>query len=160
MVLDQDRLNRVHFHGNPQNFPISTLILNPISAKAKSLIQVRQSSQQEWKVYVPLKIMNHLLTLILKIQSFFTLLFGVLLIGTLLLALFVMQLSFKMRSQEWFTFQVLGLSSVSIFKLKWMEGILILFGVIGVLSISLMGLNYWGVNELQTILHLFMEDSF
>ena len=159
LVLDQDRLSRVHFHGDPQNFPISALILNPHSTKAKSLIQVRQSTKQEWKVYIPLTVMNHLLNLILKIQSFFSLLFGVLLVGTLLLAFFVMQLSFKMRSQEWLTFQVIGLSSLSIFKLKWMEGLLIIIGVIAILNVSLLGLTQWGTDELQHLLHFFMKNS-
>jgi putative ABC transport system permease protein len=114
--VTRENLASFHFHGKPEDFPVTAAIIFPKDEKASTLLRGRYLSPQERVQLVsPVEVMNGLLATIFTLQSY--LIAAVLVIGlaTLATAILVFMLSLRLRRREIATMMKIGGSRGRVF---------------------------------------------
>lgn len=147
-----------HFHGDPQSFPASAALVLPVDQRGRTLLLGQFSNPEDRETAAPTmlaepeKIMDQLLSTILRIRS--TMIAAAVLMGltSIALAATVMWLNFKLRHREFQTLSRIGASRLQVAFLAGGEvSIVLLLGV----SLALLGIQ-WTERWLATALWWFV----
>ena len=124
-VMDQGgrtaQKERVHFHGDPTQFPMSALLFFPDSARAQSLLRGKLSRNPLIQVQISTDVMDELLSFIVRFGALIEGIGVILLIAAIFLFLLILWLSAELRRDEWLNLRRLGVRKVQIFMLAGYE---------------------------------------
>lgn len=120
-------LNSFHFHGSPDTFPITSIIVIPKDARASALMLGKYLSDDERvQVVNPRHIMDDLLETILTVRAYFVTAIMVVGLSTLALAVLVFLLSLRLRQREIATMHKIGGSRRRVFCILSAEIVVVL----------------------------------
>lgn len=115
-----------HFHGDPEEFPISSVLVAPHDAKAQAILLGRyQNGQQPVQLVRPLDEMDALLATLFEAERFALVLVSALGLLVLLIAALVFALSFRLRREEFATLEDIGIGRGTLALVKGLEMLLV-----------------------------------
>lgn len=120
--VTEENLNSFHFHGQPDNFPLTAIIAIPKSEKSETLLIGQYlGSDQTLQIIRPVEVVNELMLVIGQVRQLFDLASIVLALATLLLVVLVLLLSVRLRQREMSTMYLLGCSRSKIAQILLTE---------------------------------------
>jgi putative ABC transport system permease protein len=129
LEITPENIDSFHFHGEPETFPVTSIIAVTDSARSSTLLQGRYASARKTaQCLAPPTVVNELLTIVFRVEQllwFSSLISGIV---TLLLLGLVTTLSVRLRAEEMRTMFQLGCSRGTIAKLLTAE-LLVLLGI-------------------------------
>ncbi len=141
--ITPENIDSFHFHGDPDEFPVTTAIAIPNDEKASTLIQGRYLDAGELvQIVRPALVMNDLLETILTVRRYILIAVALVGIATLASMVLVFMLSLQLRRRELETMIKIGGSKARIVSLVAAEilGVLVAGAVLaGFLSL----LTFW-----------------
>ncbi len=140
--ITPENVSSFHFHGNPVDFPVSSVIVVPVDEKSGTLLQGRYLGDEERvQIVQPAAVMAELLQTILTVRRYILIAVALVAIATLASMTLVFMLSLQLRRREMETIIKIGGSRLRIVSLIVAE----------VLSVILAGTVLAGVLSLATI---------
>lgn len=142
--ITPENIESFHFHGDTNEFPVTSIIAISESEKAETILEGKYSGEPSLQFTKPLADVQDLMSLVFRVKRFFdanAVLIGV---STGLLMVLVLMLSLRLRAREMQTMFQLGCSRGRIFQLQFAE-VVIIFSV----AAALVGLAVWGLAGLS-----------
>jgi putative ABC transport system permease protein len=133
--ITPDNAASFHFHGDPNQFPITAVIAVPHDEKSKAMLMGRFLAEDDSsQAVLPIEVMDDLLTTVIRIRRFMVA--GALLLGlaTMLTVILVLMLSLQLRRAEIATMAKLGCSRFRIASVLACEVFVVLALSIGLAS--------------------------
>ncbi len=135
--ITPENMESFHFHGNQNDFPITSLILLPQSDMERVILKTRYNVDGgTYQVLNPLETTEDLLGIVFRIKKLFDLHFIIVATSTASLMLLVVLLSLRLRARERETLHKLGCTQSTVFWLFTTE-LLLLLGVSIIFSVIL-----------------------
>ena len=130
-ITDENR-DSFHFHGDPDEFPLTAALVVPVSEKARVLLLGRYADT-EGKVQCiqPPQVIAELLEMVFRIEQLVWICSLAAALVTLLLLGLVLSLSLRLRENEMQTMFRLGCSRLTIIQLQVAEVLLLLLAATG-----------------------------
>jgi putative ABC transport system permease protein len=136
-----------HFHGNIEDYPISSILFIPQNHKSATLLRGRfESGELSEQIIIPSVVVDNLLQNIFRIKQVFSTVFILVGIATLFILGLIVMLSLRLRKDEINTMFVIGSSKNKIIKIVGAE-----------LLVSIV-LSLLFASVLYSITGLFVED--
>ena len=153
--ITEDNLESFHFHGNFDDYPLSSILIIPDSEKSGTLLRGQYLLEDERLVQIvdPIKTVEEILQNIFKIKKVIDRVIIFVAISTLLALILVFSLSMKLRAGEMSTYFKMGSSKNLILRLFLAEITLILTGSL-ILNIILYYITLFIANSNSSILIL------
>ena len=107
--ITDENIDSFHFHGDPADFPLTGVLLDPVDDKATALLAGRYvQADAPWQILRPRDVVEEILSLVLRVKRFFDLqTFLVTVALTLLLGVIIL-LSVRLREGEMQTIFKIG----------------------------------------------------
>ena len=141
--ITKDNIDSFHFHGEPNTFPLTAIIVVPADEKSRVRILGRYaSSEMSAQCLKPPEVVEELLTLVFRVEQLVWLCSLAAGLVTLLLLILVLTLSMRLRAEEMQTMFQLGCSRSTIALLQGSEILLSLL-LAGTLASAATGLTVW-----------------
>lgn len=107
--ITADNVASFHFHGNPNDFPITSVIAVPNDEKSGTLLQGRYLGEDELvQIVNPATVMDDLLETVLTVRRFISIAIGIVGIATVATMVLVFVLSLQIRRREMETIRKIG----------------------------------------------------
>jgi putative ABC transport system permease protein len=107
--ITADNVESFHFHGDPDDFPVSSLIAVPRDRKSGTLLQGRYLSDEEQvQIVRPAEIMDDLLRTVLTVRRYILIAVALVAVATLASMTLVFMLSVQLRRREMETIMKIG----------------------------------------------------
>ena len=120
-----------HFHGDPETFPITAVLVWPRNARARTLLKARYGVSKTAQILVPSVVIEELMGFLFQLKRFFDANVILVTIATGLFLALIVLLSLRIRERERQTLFHIGCSRFTTFRLQVTElCMLILAGVI------------------------------
>lgn len=126
--ITEDNVGRFHFHGDEAAFPLTSVIVLPEDAKARTLLTTRYNNSRTYQMLVPGRVMDELMGLVLRLKRLLDA--NLALVGLamgLMLGLVVM-LSLRLRAAERATLTRMGCGRWLIVQMQVLELAAVLVG--------------------------------
>jgi putative ABC transport system permease protein len=121
-------LESFHFHGDIDDYPISSILYIPNDQKSSTLLRGRfEAKELPNQIIVPSKVVENLLQSIFRIKEIFNTIFILVGFATLLILGLIVILSLRLRKDEIFTMFTIGSSRAKITEILGFELLLIIF---------------------------------
>jgi putative ABC transport system permease protein len=152
--ITQSNMNRFHFHGNLEGYPITAVIALPYDEKSGTILRGRYLSKKETRQIIrPTDVIDGLLQNIFRIKNVLDAVISVVVLATILAIILVFALSIRLRQREIQTIFKLGCSRLTIVRLVAAE-ILIIVTASGVLCTGMVFLVNLFANDLVRMLFI------
>lgn len=137
--INKTNMDDFHFHGNQEEYPISSILFVPNDIKSGTLLRGRfeEGTFQE-QIIVPSKVVENLLQTIFRIKKIFNMVFVLVGMVTLTIVALIVVLTLRLRKDELFTMFTIGSSKFKTAEIVFCELLVILF-----LSVSISFFFYW-----------------
>jgi putative ABC transport system permease protein len=126
--ITPDNIDSFHFHGDMDTFPVSAVLALPKDEKSATLLQGKYLGEDErMQIVLPTAVMAELLSTILTVQKYIVA--GIIVVGlsTLMTAVLVFLLSWRLRKREIETMHRIGGARMHIAGLIGAEILVVLF---------------------------------
>ncbi len=141
--ITPENIASFHFHMEPDELPLSSILVRPDSQKGEALIKGEFISRNDsCQVIAPDEVINELIGSIFQIKKFLDIILFMVMFSTLLLITLIMLLTMKLRAEEMKTMFRLGCSRGTVFRLLLAEVVLI-FGAALLLSGVIAGVTLY-----------------
>jgi putative ABC transport system permease protein len=140
-----------HFHGGMDDFPVTSIIVLPDSAKSATVLKGRYSISPTEQMLVPLRVIEELMGIVFQVKRFFDANFALICLATLLFMGLVVMLSLRIRKREMETMFRIGCSRLTVFRLQVEELCIVLLISLALASI-LSGLLHWYAPQLVSVM--------
>lgn len=129
--ITDKNIDSFHFHGSPDQYPLTALIALPHDRKSSTILEGRYLAPKlQTQIIDPEEVVNELMRVVFRVKRFFDLGALVLLCVTLVLIVLVMMLALRLRQREMETMFKLGCGQFTIFGLQAAElAIVIVIGL-------------------------------
>jgi putative ABC transport system permease protein len=134
-----------HFHGDPDEFPLSAALALPHDAKTQALLLGRFQNQDKTatlQLVQPVEQMDALLGTLFQAERLALVAFAALGVVVVLIAALVFALSFKLRRREFATLEDVGISRATLTLVKGFEILMV-----GSAAILVVALAWWLVRD-------------
>lgn len=126
--ITPDNVDSFHFHGDPDTFPLTAVILVPDDTKSSALIQGKYLGESESvQVVRPLAVMEELLETVLTVQGYVVTAVALVSVSTLATAILVFLLSLRLRRSEVVTLHKIGASQKRVLGILASEIVVVVF---------------------------------
>ena len=143
--ITPDNIDSFHFHGQPQTFPLTAVIVVPDNQKSETLLRGRYEAQSNNRSLVkPQLVIEELLIEIFKIRDLLNVIFALVIAATLIAIILIFNLSLRLRQREIETSFMLGCSKNAIARLITAE-----ISIILVISLLLTGVITVGFSHFK-----------
>lgn len=142
--ITPQNIESFHFHGDTDDFPITSIIAITGSEKSETILEGKYSDDPALQFTKPADDVRELMSLVFRVKRFFdanAILIG---ISTAMLLMLVLMLSLRLRAREMQTMFKLGCGRGKILQLQLAE-ILIIVVVAG----ALLALTIWGLTTMS-----------
>ena len=120
--VTEANLGDFHFHGDYENYPLSSVILAPSDEKHRALaLASYEDPANPNQVVIPVQAVEHLAETLFATQRLALVAFSLLGIAALALAMMVFLLSFRLREREMHTYAKIGATRIAILCLQGAE---------------------------------------
>lgn len=125
--IDGKDLNSFHFHGDVNEFPITSILFVPNDHKAETLLRGRfETKEFAEQVIVPTQVVKKLLEDIFRIKQIFNTVFVLVGFATLLILGLIMVLTLRLRKNELYTMFTIGSARNKIVEIVGIEVLVVL----------------------------------
>ncbi|HMP78616.1 MAG TPA: ABC transporter permease [Pirellulaceae bacterium] len=136
--ITPENIGSFHFHGDPDEFPLTAVIAIPNDEKSETILLGRYpATRAEAQMVIPRQVIEELMSLVFRVKRFFDANMYLVGTATLLLLILVLMLSQRLRAGEMRTMFKLGCSRGTISKLQLGELALVFVGAGSLLAIAL-----------------------
>ena len=140
-------LNSFHFHGNVEDYPITSVLFIPDDQKAATILRGRfESGEMDEQIVVPVVVVENLLQSIFRIKQIFNTVFILVGVATLLILGLIVILTLRLRKEELYTMFTIGSSRYKIVEIIGFE-LLLTLTVSLLIAFSLYALTGYFVEE-------------
>jgi len=141
--ITPENIESFHFHGNADDFPVTSIIAVAKNVKDETILQGRYQGQSENIQFArPGGVVRDLMSMVFQIEKFFNANAILIAISTGMLLVLVVMLSLRLRKREMETMFKLGCSKGTILMLQLGE-MGIIFGVAAII----LSFAVWGVDQ-------------
>jgi putative ABC transport system permease protein len=133
--VTEANLNSFHFHGDTGEYPISAVIVVPPDAKTEALMAGQYAKSKTAQLIRPRDDMEGLLTQLVRLEGFATTMLLTTAGAALFVSALVFALSFRLRKREFTTLEDIGVSRVSLIRVKSLEIVLIALFAMGIAAL-------------------------
>lgn len=130
-----------HFHGEIDDFPVSSFVVLPRDQKAKTILSARYRLDPDWRLLDPQDVIADLTGFIFRVKRFFDLNYAVVAVSTVLFLVLVVLLSARLREGEFRTLHRIGAGRGIVLRLFAAE-LLIVFAGSALLAGAIAGLLF------------------
>ncbi len=124
--INADNLASFHFHADPEELPLTSVIVLPNDKKSRTLLEGRyENDDATAQILRPIRIVDEMMAMVFKIKRIFDAAMVVIAVATALFLILVLLLSFRLRENEMLTMFKLGCSRMTIFWLQTAEVVVI-----------------------------------
>jgi len=125
--IDASNIDSFHFHGDPEDFPITAVVAWPEDDRAATLLRGRYlDPDASVQALVPAEVVDELFGMVFRIKRLFDTQVGLVGLSTGLFLVLVVLLSFRLRMEERRTMHKLGCSRRTVVGLHAVELLLVL----------------------------------
>lgn len=152
--ITDDNISSVHFHGDPNDFPLTAIILRPQDEKSATMLQGRLETddQSQLQMVQPSSVIEQLIEKILKVKLLFDLATVAIITVTVLFLVLNTLLSIRLRQREMTTMFKIGCGRFTIFGLYFWEYMaVILIGLLLALCLTFATVSFLQGLILQAI---------
>lgn len=142
--INPEQLRNFHFHGDPDTFPLTAVIVVPRDRKAATILKTRYQHTEGTQAVVPREVVDGMMDIVFRVKRFFDATFALVLVSTSLLLGLVIMLTNRIRAREFETLRKIGFSRWAIFGLQSAE-VAILAAMSLVLTLLLLAGVLWYV---------------
>jgi len=121
MEVTPGNISSFHFHGNPLDFPVTSVIAVPHDRKSETLLKGRYTLSKDRQLLEPPSVIAELMGIVFKVEMFFRANFFVVVLSTVLFLGLVVLLSLRIRDREMRTMFRIGASRGTVFWLQAAE---------------------------------------
>ena len=123
--ITAENINSFHLHENPDNLPLTAIIVEPKDEKSLTLLKSKYSNQDVIQALIPEAVINDVMHIIYKARRFINA--NNILVGcsTISLLILIALLSLKLRKNEMDTMFMIGCNRGTIITLQAMEFLII-----------------------------------
>jgi len=140
-----------HFHGGMDDFPVTSVIVLPDSAKSATVLKGRYSISPTEQMLVPLRVIEELMGIVFQVKRFFDANFALICLATVLFMGLVVMLSLRIRKREMETMFRIGCSRLTVVRLQVAELCIVLLISLALAGI-LAGLLHWYAPQLVSVM--------
>jgi putative ABC transport system permease protein len=120
--IDGDNMESFHFHGDIEDYPLTSIVFIPNDLKSGTILRGRyESGQMPDQIVVPTKVIDNLLQSIFRIKEVFNTVFLAVSLATLLILGLIIVLTLRLRKDEIYTMFTIGSSRGKIFEILGFE---------------------------------------
>ncbi len=141
--ITPENIGSFHFHGNPENYPITSVIVLPGDKKSELMLRGRYQQDQGLQMVVPEAIVDELVDTVVSIRDLLLLAAISIGLATLLITAMVFLLSIQLRKAEIATMKQIGAAPGAVRGILITE-ILLVIGIGFLLAIVFV----WTINRL------------
>ncbi len=124
--INAKNLTSFHFHADPEDLPLTSVIALPHDKKSQTLLEGRYDGDDATaQILRPSRIVDEMMAMVFKIKRIFDAAMVVIAVATALFLILVLLLSFRLRQNEMLTMFKLGCSRMTIFWLQTAEVVVI-----------------------------------
>lgn len=139
--ITPENIESFHFHGNVDDFPVTSVIVVAKDIKSETILQGRyESGSAEVQFARPAVVVRELMSMVFRVNQFFNANASLIAISTALLLVLVVLLSLRLRKREMETMFKLGCSRSTIAMLQIGE-----MGIIFGVALIFLMFAVWGV---------------
>lgn len=149
--ITSKNMGSFHFHGNPDQFPFSAMIVLPNSQKSATLLKGRYNLSETRQMMVPRQVVEELMGIVFKVKRLFDANFILVCLVTGLFISLVVLLSLRLRQTERHTLFKMGSSRLTVFWIQCTELIMVL-GIGMVLAFAGSGVLLWFITNKWSLL--------
>ena len=142
LEITDANMDSFHFHGELDDFPISSVIAVAANEKNQTILEGRFVGSEDAQIVSPRLVIEELMDLVFKVKRFFDANAVLIAVSTFCLLSLVVLLSLRLRQREMETMFKLGCSRGTILRLLIGE-----MGLIFLVSGGLVGLAVWSINS-------------
>ncbi len=125
--ISTENMDSFHFHGEIDDFPLSSFIVIPKDHKAETILRGRFASGEfEQQMVVPEQIVNIWLESIFRIKQIFDSMFLLVGLATTLILILIVTLTLRLRKHEIYTMYTIGSSRLKIVEILSFEMIMLI----------------------------------
>ena len=125
-TIDGSNMNSFHFHGNMEDYPLSSMIFVAADHKSETILRGRfESGVFDMQAIVPEVVVDNLLQSIFRIKQVFNTVFVLVGLATILILGLIVTLSIRLRKDEIYTMFTIGSSRLKVVEILTMELLLI-----------------------------------
>lgn len=107
--ITNENIDSFHFHGNPDNFPIDAILVNPKDKKSALIFQGRlENSEGEIQILKPSNVIADLISTVVSVKNLLILAAAVIGLATFFILYLVFALSIQLRKPEIQTLKWIG----------------------------------------------------
>ncbi|MEB3161341.1 MAG: ABC transporter permease [Synechocystis sp.] len=151
--ITPENIGSFHFHGNPENFPLTAAIAVPFDQKSSDLLRGRyETAKSDRLILQPTTVIQALLQEIFKIQTLLNVILMLVALATLLAIVLIFNLSLQLRQAEIETSFKLGCSRATMARLITAEIIIILLISLSFTAIITAGLSTYRYQLTRTLI--------
>ena len=141
--ITPENIGSFHFHGNPENYPITSVIVLPGDKKSELMLRGRYQQDQGLQMVVPEAIVDELVDTVVSIRDLLLLAAISIGLATLLITAMVFLLSIQLRKAEIATMKQIGAAPGAVRGILITE-ILLVIGIGFLLALMLV----WTIDRL------------
>lgn len=120
--VTETNLASFHFHGDPDTFPVTAVLVAPVDKKSETLLRGRfQGDASREQMLVPVVVVEELMGLVFRVKRFFDANMAVVSVSTGLFLALVVLLSLRLRRREMEVMFMLGCSRGMMARLQTVE---------------------------------------
>lgn len=126
-TINGENMDSFHFHGDMDDYPLSSLIFIPKDHKSETILRGRfESGEFEQQIIVPEEVVNSLLQSIFRIKQIFNTVFILVGLATMLILALIVTLSVRLREDEIYTMFTIGSSRLKVVEIISFELIILI----------------------------------
>jgi len=151
--VTEENLDSFHFHGNPDEFPITAILAFPHDFKSQTILEGRYDTESSTIQFViPQEQISDLMEVVFRIKTFFDVNAVLVAISTILLMALVITLSLRLRRREMQTLFRMGCSRGTVVLIQVWELSLIILLSIGLVAVTVWMIGQFGLGLLESLL--------
>ena len=114
-----------HFHGAPEDFPATAVLLFPEGERGHTLAVGRFNARDDRQILAPSSVIKELMSIVFRIKDFFDANFLLVTLTTMLFVTLVIVLSLRIRKKEMETLYRIGCARGTVFRLQAWEIVIV-----------------------------------
>ena len=98
--IDDTNRDSFHFHGGPETWPVSAIIVDPPDQKSRTILSARLKADERFEPIVPRTVLDETFDLVFRVKRFFDANTILVSVATALFLALIVALSWKIRERE------------------------------------------------------------
>ena len=123
--ITSENRDSFHFHGAPEDFPATAVLLFPEGERGHTLAVGRFNARDDRQILAPSSVIKELMSIVFRIKDFFDANFLLVTLTTALFVTLVIVLSLRIRKKEMETLYRIGCARGTVFRLQAWEIVIV-----------------------------------